>query len=161
MNLRKKAKEKNAPHMDDVFTEGLSITPEFRAAWEKTRERRDTGFKLEMMRRENNLTQLELSKMMGKDQAFVARMESELETMPKSENIALFAKCCGYSTAYAFIKIDEDNNLAIRELQPVGQAGKDYAFICSIKNEKLGLTLDTNTDPIEHSSKIQFKPDSS
>lgn len=105
----------------DVFSAGFPVTEEFVTVWRQTEERRETGRRLERMRRDANLTQAELAKMMGKDQAFVARMESGRGDMPKAKNIALYATNCGYATAFAFMKADE-TDLTLHELQPIGQS---------------------------------------
>lgn len=102
-----------------VFSDGLPITDEFRAAWLKAAERRELGRTLEKMRREKGYTQAELAARMQKDQAFVARMESGRGNMPKAENIALYARSCGYETAYAFVA-SSDDKLTLHELQPIG-----------------------------------------
>lgn len=104
------------------FSRGLPITPEFEEAWQRSAARREIGRKLEQMRRDANLTQTKLAALMGKDQAFVARMESGRGDMPKAENVALFAHHCGFATAYAFIHVAEGEPLKLHELQPIQQS---------------------------------------
>jgi transcriptional regulator with XRE-family HTH domain len=112
-----RGRERPAP-----FSRGLPLTPEFEEAWERTAARREIGRKLEQMRRNANLTQAELASRMGKNQAFVARMESGRGDMPKAENVALFAHHCGFATAYAFIDVSEGEPLTLHELQPIRQS---------------------------------------
>jgi len=107
---------------EEEFSRGLPVTNEFLKEWRRTAERREIGRKLEEMRRNADLTQHRLAELMGKDQAFVARMESGRGNMPKSENIALFADACGFATAYAFVEIAQDDGLTLHELQPIGQS---------------------------------------
>jgi transcriptional regulator with XRE-family HTH domain len=105
----------------EVFSEGLPQTDEFMEAWRKSAERREIGRRLEKMRRDAGITQVELANKMGKDQAFVARMESGRGNMPKAENVSLFATHCGFFTAYAFVEPTK-GQLMLHELQPIGQS---------------------------------------
>lgn len=106
---------------EEHFSRGLPVTDEFLEVWRKNAARREIGRKLERMRRDANLTQAELAARMGKDQAFVARMESGRGDMPKAENIALFADRCGFATAYAFVALAPDDGMTLHELQPICQ----------------------------------------
>lgn len=109
------------PHEEqERFSRGLPRTPEFDAVWQRQAARRSLGRRLEQIRRAAGLNQTELAERMGKDQAFVARMESGRGDMPKAENVALFAKHCGYVTAYAFVERGEDDGLTLHELEPIG-----------------------------------------
>lgn len=104
-----------------TFSKGLPVTEEFERAWRKSLARREVGRRLERMRRAANLTQSELAERMGKNQAFVARMESGRGDMPKAENIALFAAHCGFATAYAFVELEPGSAVRLHELQAIDQ----------------------------------------
>jgi transcriptional regulator with XRE-family HTH domain len=106
---------------ETAFAEGLPKSDEFLREWERTAERRQLGRMLEQMRRDKGYTQKELAGLMGKDQAFVARMESGQGDMPKAENIALYAEHCGFATAYAFVE-QSDRGLTLHEMQPIGRS---------------------------------------
>lgn len=128
----------HAVELEAPFSEGLEVTPEFEEAWRKSRERRYIGRALERLRRESNLTQVELAKRMGKDQAFVSRMESGRGPMPKAEHVALYAERCGYMTAYAFIsQEDENEGLLLHELQPIAQGAAKAARLERVRNVAL------------------------
>ena len=115
-------KHDTSPKSDaNRFSEGLPVTEEFMDVWRQTEERREIGRRLEKMRRDAELTQVALAERMGKDQAFVARMESGRGDMPKAKNIALYAAECGYATAIAFVKA-HDNDLTLHGLQSIGQS---------------------------------------
>lgn len=102
-------------------SEGLTFPPELQARWEATRERRTLSLKLVDMRLAAGLTQKELADRMGKDQAFVSRMEMATTPFPKAQNIALYARHCGRYFAYAFLTPEEDDGLTLSGLAPLEQ----------------------------------------
>ncbi len=111
-----------------AFSEGLELTPELRALWETTREKRELARQLVRMRGSVGLSQKELADRMGKDQAYVSRMESATHPMPKGQSIALYARSCGYVTAYAFLRPedgpgdgDAPERLMLHGMMPIGQ----------------------------------------
>lgn len=83
-------------------------TPEFAKRWAETANRRALSRALILLRRHAEKTQKELADAMGKDQAFVSRMESATAPWPKAEYIALYAQHCGYLTGYAFVDADRE-----------------------------------------------------
>lgn len=121
---------------EQEFSEGLPLTEEFREAWRKNTERREMGRRLEKMRRDANLTQVELAGLMGKDQAFVARMESGRGDMPKAENVSIFAANCGLATAYAFMEADQ-GQLTLHELQPIRQRDEIHDAMEDIRDVRI------------------------
>lgn len=106
-NLKVPASTKGAMPSDG-FSEGLNPSPEFIAKWDQTRDNRELAAVLVEMRENAGLSQKELAMLMGKDQAFVSRMESATQR-PKGDNIALYAKYCGLRTAYAFFNAEDKN----------------------------------------------------
>lgn len=121
----------------ETFSQGLPVTAEFEKAWRDSAERREMGRTLERMRRGANLTQARLAELMGKDQAFVARMESGRGPMPKADSIALYATKCGFATAYAFVERVSGKKLALRELQPIAQDEEIAADLESVHDVAL------------------------
>ena len=108
-----------------AISEGLELTPELDAIWEATREKRELARQLVGMRSAAGLSQKELADRMGKDQAYVSRMESATHPMPKGQSIALYARSCGYVTAYAFLRPENGRNaperLTLHGMMPIGQ----------------------------------------
>jgi transcriptional regulator with XRE-family HTH domain len=121
---------------DTSFSKGLPVTEEFKQAWRKSLARREVGRRLERMRRAAGLTQSQLAERMGKDQAYVARMESGRGDMPKAENIALFASRCGFATAYAFVEL-ESGGPVLHELQPIDQSDEVAAQLETVHDVSL------------------------
>ena len=112
----------------DAVSEGLDLTPELRALWDATREKRELARQLVRMRSAAGLSQKELADRMGKDQAYVSRMESATHPMPKGQSIALYARSCGYVTAYAFLRPEDGpkdsampERLRLQGMMPIGQ----------------------------------------
>ena len=130
-----KAKAMSGPAgIDAPFSRGLKRTPEFDRAWAAARERREVGRMLERMRRSSEQTQAALAEKMGKDQAFISRMESGRGPMPKAQHIALWAKHCGFMTAYAFVRRDNgDDGLRIDELMPIAQDEDESAELVTLR----------------------------
>jgi transcriptional regulator with XRE-family HTH domain len=125
-----------APANTEVpFSRGLERTPEFDQAWTESRERREVGRALDRMRRDAEHTQAELAQLMGKDQAFISRMESGRGPMPKAQHIALWARHCGFMTAYAFVaKEGNDDGLLLHELMPIAQEEDEAAELESVRD---------------------------
>lgn len=125
-----------APASAEVpFSRGLERTPEFDRAWAATKERREIGRTLECMRRESDHTQAELAAKMGKDQAFISRMESGRGPMPKANHIALWARHCGFMTAYAFVaKEGGGDGLLLHELRPIAQDEDEAAELETVRD---------------------------
>lgn len=139
-----KVKSKPALQPSDVeapFSEGLVRTPEFDQAWAESQERRRVGRLLERMRRDADETQASLAAKMGKDQAFISRMESGRGPMPKAQHIALWADHCGYMTAYAFVAKDEANSdsLRLHELMPIAQGEREAATLKAVHDVVLSV----------------------
>ena len=111
------------------FARGLPITPELEARWRESRERRQLAGSLIGMRRAAGLSQKELAALMEKDQAFISRMESITTPPPKAQHIALYAKHCGYMTAYAFFARPQNEAAALHTLCAVGQAPDEMELI--------------------------------
>ncbi len=111
------------------FARSLPITPELEARWRECRERRQLAGALIGMRRAAGLSQKELAGLMEKDQAFVSRMESITTPPPKAQHIALYARHCGYMTAYAFFSGPKNEAIALHALCAVGQAPDDIDLI--------------------------------
>ena len=118
----------------EELSDGLPKSPEFEKRWRETKERRDLAWSLVKMRRAVGLTQNELAKRMGKDQAFVSRMESATGSMPKAQHIALYAKHCGYMTAYAFVEMPKDYDVTLHELRSIGQSLPEMALLNAIRD---------------------------
>ncbi|MGI9333985.1 MAG: helix-turn-helix domain-containing protein [Gammaproteobacteria bacterium] len=140
MSNPKKTFEPNrfAAENEAPFSKGLTATPEFQRAWRDGQERRAIGRALERMRREAELTQMELAKKMDKDQAFVSRMESGRGPMPKAQHIALYAEQCGFMTAYAFLaRQHNDDGLTLHELRPIAQDEESAAELEAVRNVPL------------------------
>jgi len=130
---------------DERFSRGLPATEEFLRVWRETAPRRRLGRTLEALRRNAELTQAELARRMGKDQAFVARMESGRGDMPKAENVALFALHCGFATAYAFVDVTREGEVKLHELQPIGQSEEVVAALESVHDVRLVADDDSAT----------------
>lgn len=118
----------------EEFSEGLRRSPEFEQRWRETKERRDLSWSLVQMRRSAGLTQNQLAKAMGKDQAFVSRMESATGPMPKAQHIALYAKNCGYMTAYAFLEAPKSDVINLHQLRAVGQNSSEMTLLNNIRD---------------------------
>jgi transcriptional regulator with XRE-family HTH domain len=131
-----RATEKDTPTApNERLSAGLPATEAFLEVWHASEARRHLGRKLERMRRNAGLTQAELARRMGKNQAFVARMESGRGDMPKAESIALFATQCGYATAYAFVEPSgDDAGLTLHDLQPIGQSAAIAARLEAVRD---------------------------
>jgi len=110
------------------LSEGLNPSDDFKAKWIATHHARRLAASLVNMREEAGLSQKELAKTMGKDQAFVSRMESATQH-PKGANIDLYARACGWRMAYASYKVDDaSNGVKIREFIDIGQTDEDNAI---------------------------------
>ena len=106
------------------LSEGLDLTPELRTLWEETREKRELARQLVRMRSSAGLSQKELADRMGKDQAYVSRMESATHPMPKGQSIALYARSCGYVTAYAFLRPEDGPKDSAKDVAPASRANR-------------------------------------
>ena len=134
-----KAKARHgATGLEAPFSRGLERSPEFDRAWAAARERRTVGRMLERMRRSSLHTQAALAEKMGKNQAFISRMESGRGPMPKAQHIALWARHCGFMTAYAFVKRDErEDGLRIDEFVPIAQDEEETAELAGLRGAVL------------------------
>ena len=57
-----------------------------------------------------------------------------LVPMPKAQHIALWAKHCGFMTAYAFVRQDNgDDGLRIDELMPIAQDEDESAELVTLR----------------------------
>ena len=65
--------------------------------------RRDLALTLARIRGEAGLTQRELADAMGRDQAFVSRMESTAGPFPSSASINAYVHACGAMAGYVFV----------------------------------------------------------
>jgi transcriptional regulator with XRE-family HTH domain len=145
-----KVKAKTALQPSDLeapFSEGMVRTPEFDQAWVESQERRMVGRLLERMRRDANETQASLAAKMGKDQAFISRMESGRGPMPKAQHIALWARHCGYMTAYAFVAKDEGDDhdsLRLHELMPIAQGESETVTLQAVHDVALSIAAKAN-----------------
>lgn len=71
------------------------LSPEAKADWAATAERRALARWLADGRLAAGLTQAELGRRIGRAQSFVARMESATGPWPRHEHLAAFAAACG------------------------------------------------------------------
>ena len=74
------------------------------------------------MREDAGLSQTELAKLMGKDQAFVSRMESATQ-QPKGATISLYAKHCGGKrVGYVIFEGNEDGDgITVHRMSEIGR----------------------------------------
>ena len=127
------------------FSKNLPLTPEFEARWHETAERRELARSLIGMRRAKGLTQKELAQLMGKDQAFVSRMESATAPLPKAQHIALYARHCGYKTAYAFLEESQDSDVTLQALCAIGQDPAETARLTGPRHQRIATRAAAKT----------------
>ncbi|WP_068809500.1 helix-turn-helix domain-containing protein [Thauera phenolivorans] len=84
--------------MDELRRE----SPELDRRLRDSEPRRDLALALVGLRRNAGLTQTELAGAMGKDQAFVSRMESASGAFPSAASIEAYAQACNAAVAYVF-----------------------------------------------------------
>lgn len=118
----------------DGMSPDQTSTPELQACKDA---RRELSLKLAAMRLKAGLTQKQIAARMGKDQAFVSRMEQSTEPMPKAQSIALYAQACDVHVAYAFLEADTDDGFTLTGLAPVDQPAEPARAIAGIEDVRL------------------------
>lgn len=88
--------------MKSVMDELRRESPELDRRLRDSGPRRDLALALVGLRRNAGLTQTELAAAMGKDQAFVSRMESATGAFPSAASIEAYAQACNAAVAYVF-----------------------------------------------------------
>lgn len=88
--------------MKSMMDELRRESPELDRRLRDSEPRRDLALALVGLRRNAGLTQTELAAAMGKDQAFVSRMESAAGAFPSATSIEAYAQACNAAVAYVF-----------------------------------------------------------
>ena len=87
--------------------------------------RRALALALVGLRRNAGLTQSELAAAMGRDQAFVSRMESPVGAVPSASSIEAYAQACRAAVAYVFAT--EGENAPTLVTVPLGRESEAEA----------------------------------
>ena len=108
--------------MKSVMDEFRRESPALDRRLRDSEPRRDLALALVGLRRNAGLTQSELAAAMGRDQAFVSRMESALGAFQSAASIESYAQACNAAVAYVFASECEHAPRLVTV--PLGQASE-------------------------------------
>lgn len=112
------------------------IAPRAQAQWNKSLTRRTLSRMLRRMRRQRDLSQVQIAQRMGVTQPQIARMESATGPWPGQETIAAYAAACGHVAVLGFFDVGPEDAEAGAETSAIG-AGFEF-FPLGVAGEEAG-----------------------
>jgi transcriptional regulator with XRE-family HTH domain len=100
-----KSSHSTSDSLDELREARLRSDPEFRKLWEASAAKRAISIALVRMRKQANLTQLELAQRANWDKAFVSRLEGAAGPIPDTATLARYAKACEHAVGVVFASV--------------------------------------------------------